>query len=85
MPVIRVRVNGNVLDLTKPILPEHDKKKVNLYKFRTKSRNFTPKQLCQTGPVKIYTPEEIAKFEEGNEEMITQMINYWRSRNGGDR
>lgn len=76
--VMRITVNGEMLSLTKALQPEHDKKYVNLYKFRPNSRNFTPKQLCETMPARIYTAEEIEQFEIDNKEMIDAMIAYWR-------
>lgn len=67
MPVLRVRVNGRHLDLTRPHdEPDHDSRPTPRYHIpRRKDKLFDIDYGPKYGPVKIYTPEEIKAYLEG--------------------
>ena len=67
MPILRVRVNGRQLDLTRSYdEPDHDSRPTPRYHIpRKKDKLFKIDYGPNHGPVKVYTPEEIKAYMEG--------------------
>jgi len=73
MPVLRVYVNGKLLDLTKHPQPEHDKNRPQLY-IEPRRNTRWAKPFGQPRRAKIFTKEEIKAFARANQKRIDRIF-----------
>lgn len=76
MPVLRVRVNGKELDLTKPnelSEIEHDVPTRICIDYSRKTKPYVRSPVT-TGRPKIYTKEQVEKYIKTNKKAVDEMI-----------